>query len=139
MISLEIANIRPVNTFMEADNIEGKQSIRVTKDPMVIAFDEATFARLLEADFKNGIIEAKVLSRLLEDAPEFAEDLSALLSELMRVIPNSSVFISARRMAEPKTRCEETTQHNISPIQITSLIVSGKNHLKNMNPTRTWD
>ena len=71
-MNIEIVNFRPVNTFMDTDEIEGKAAIRVTKDPKVIAVDEATFARLVEVDFKNGIIEVKVLSRLLEDAPEFA-------------------------------------------------------------------
>ena len=72
IMSMQIANFRAVNTFMNADKVEGKDTFRVTKDPKVKAVDEATFARLVEADFKNGIIEVKVLSRLLADAPEFA-------------------------------------------------------------------
>jgi len=72
MTSMEIANFRPVNTFIDADKIEGKKTIRVTKDPKVKAVDEATFARLVESDFRNGIIEVKVLSKLLKDAPDFA-------------------------------------------------------------------
>ena len=72
MTSMEIANFSPVNTFMNIDKIEGKETIRVTKDPKVTDVDEATFARLIDSDFKNGIIEVKVLSRLLENAPDFA-------------------------------------------------------------------
>jgi hypothetical protein len=72
MMSIEIANFHPVITFINTDKIEGKETILVTKDPKVKAVDEATFARLVESDFKNGIIEVKVLSRLLEDAPDFA-------------------------------------------------------------------
>ncbi|MBI5957215.1 MAG: hypothetical protein HY866_00675 [Chloroflexi bacterium] len=72
MISVEIAKLRPINTFVTADKIEGKETVRVTKDPKVKAFDEATFAKLVESDFRNGIIEVTVLSRLLEDAPDFA-------------------------------------------------------------------
>ena len=72
MMSIEIANFHPVNTFINTDKIEGKETILVTKDPKVKAVDEATFARLVESDFKNGIIEVKVLSRLLEDAADFA-------------------------------------------------------------------
>jgi hypothetical protein len=72
MMSMEIANFRPVNTFINTDRIEGKETIRVTKDPKVKAVDEATFARLIESDFSNGVIEVKVLSTLLEDAPDFA-------------------------------------------------------------------
>ena len=72
MMSVKIANFRPVNTFINIDKIEGKETIRVTKDPKVEAVDEATFARLVESDFRNGIIEVKVLSKLLENAPDFA-------------------------------------------------------------------
>jgi hypothetical protein len=72
MMSMEIANFRPVNTFIKTGKIEGKETILVTKDPKVKAVDEATFARLVESDFRNGIIEVKVLSKLLEDAPDFA-------------------------------------------------------------------
>ena len=72
MTSMEIANFRPVNSFIDADKIEEKKTIRVIKDPKVKAFDEATFARLVESDFRNGIIEVKVLSKLLKDAPDFA-------------------------------------------------------------------
>lgn len=72
MISMEIVNFRPVNTFMNTARVEGKETLRVTKDPRVTAFDEATFARLVGPDFSNGIIEVKVLSRLLENAPDFA-------------------------------------------------------------------
>jgi hypothetical protein len=72
VLGMEIGNFRPVNTFINTDEIEGKETIRVTKDPKVTAVDEATFAKLINSDFKNGIIEVKVLSRLLEDAPDFA-------------------------------------------------------------------
>jgi hypothetical protein len=72
MMSMEIANFHTVNTFINASRIEGKETIQVTKDPKVKAVDEATFARLIGSDFRNGIIEVKVLSKLLEAAPDFA-------------------------------------------------------------------
>jgi hypothetical protein len=72
MISMEVANFHPVNTFINTSQVEGKETIRVTKDPKVTAVDEATFARLVGSDFKNGIIEVKVRSKLLENAPDFA-------------------------------------------------------------------
>lgn len=69
---MELANFRPVNTFINTEVIDGKTTIRVTKDPKVTAVDEATFSKLIDSDFQNGIIEVKVLSKLLEDAPAFA-------------------------------------------------------------------
>ncbi len=72
MISMEVASFHPVNTFIATDKLDGKETIRVTKDPKVTAVDEATFARLVGSEFKNGIIEVKILSKLLENAPDFA-------------------------------------------------------------------
>jgi hypothetical protein len=70
--NMELASFRPVNTFIDAVTMEGKQVIRVTKDPAITEVDEPTFAKLNASDFKNGIIEVTVLSRLLENAPDFA-------------------------------------------------------------------
>ena len=71
-MSIEATNFHPVNTFINSAVVEGIDTIRVTKDPKIIAVDEATFAKFIESDFKNGIIEVKVLSKLLENAPDFA-------------------------------------------------------------------
>jgi hypothetical protein len=71
-IGMDIANFRPVNTFISTAEIEGRKTIRVTKDPTIQEVDEATYARLVESDFKNGSIEVQVLSRLLPDAPDYA-------------------------------------------------------------------
>ncbi|RYD82456.1 MAG: hypothetical protein EOP84_09370 [Verrucomicrobiaceae bacterium] len=52
--------------------IDGHKTIRVTKDPAVTKDDEPTYARLTGSNFQNGIIEAKVFSRLLTNAPDHA-------------------------------------------------------------------
>ncbi len=54
---------------MTVVKVEGKKVIRVLKSPAVTAFDEPTFVKIKGLDFKNGILEAKVPSRLLPDAP----------------------------------------------------------------------
>lgn len=69
---MEITHFRPVNTFITTGKMDRKDTLQVTKDPKVTEVDEATFARLIDSDFKNGIIEVQVLSRLLENAPDFA-------------------------------------------------------------------
>lgn len=71
-VGAKLANLRPVNTFVSAAKIEGKEAIQITKDLKVTAVDEATFAKLVDTDFKNGSIEVTVLSKLLADAPDFA-------------------------------------------------------------------
>ncbi len=47
-------------------------TVRIIKDPAVIDVDEPTFAKLEGVRFQDGTIEAKVLSRLREDAPDYA-------------------------------------------------------------------
>lgn len=69
---MQITNFYPVNTFIAPVALDGCATIRVTKDPKITAVDEATFARLAGPDFRNGVIQCKVLSRLLEHAPDFA-------------------------------------------------------------------
>jgi len=69
---MELARFRPINTFINAASVDGKQALRVTKDPVITEVDEPTFAKLIGSDFKNGVIEVIVLSRLLENAPDFA-------------------------------------------------------------------
>lgn len=48
------------------------EALPFDKDNMVATVDEPTYAKLKGIDFENGIIEVKVLSSLLESAPDFA-------------------------------------------------------------------
>jgi hypothetical protein len=61
-----------VSVQMSKVNVMGKIAFRAVKDSTVKSFDEPTFIRLKNVDFKNGTIEVKVLSRLLPNAPEMA-------------------------------------------------------------------
>jgi hypothetical protein len=67
-----ITKLQAVSVSMSAERIGTQNAIRVVKDDSVKAFDEPTFAKLKDVKFKNGTIEARVLSRLLKDAPESA-------------------------------------------------------------------
>lgn len=72
---LKINKLEAVSVSMSSASsakIMSKNTVRVIKDPAVKEFDEPTFAKLKDANFKNGTIEVKVLSRLLKDAPEAA-------------------------------------------------------------------
>lgn len=71
-MDLTRAKLEPVNVSVSTETNVGKGVVRVTKDPKLEAVDEATFAKLVGAEFKNGTIEVKVLSRLLPNAPEHA-------------------------------------------------------------------
>lgn len=61
-----------VDVSMTLVKLKGKKAVRVVKDTAVKAFDEPTFVKISGANFTNGTIEVKVLSRLLKNAPEFA-------------------------------------------------------------------
>ncbi len=53
---------------MSLTEIKGKKAVRVTKDTAIKGVDEPTFVKLDGIDFTNGVIEVKVLSRLLPNA-----------------------------------------------------------------------
>lgn len=67
-ISLEANNLVANQVFMSFERLEGMKVLKVIKDSTVKKVDEATFVRIKELDFKDGIIEVKVLSRLLKTA-----------------------------------------------------------------------
>lgn len=59
----------PVQVSMKTVRLDSVFAIRVTKDTAVKKVDEATYVKLPDIDFHNGVLEVKVLSRLLPDAP----------------------------------------------------------------------
>ena len=89
MISGDSIDLEPVNTYVQLDQVAGKEVVRVTKDPKVLAFDEPTFAKLIDSNFKNGVIEVTVLSKFLDDAPDFAR---GFIGIAFRIDENNSRF-----------------------------------------------
>ena len=64
---------KAVNVTVEETVLDGEPALRVVKgEGKRMRFDENTYARLVGADFHNGTIEVKLLSRLLPDAPDFS-------------------------------------------------------------------
>jgi len=72
IFKLDKNNLEAVNVFMSIEKLNGKDVIKVIKDSTVAESDEPTFVKVKASEFQNGIIEVKVLSRLLKNAPEFA-------------------------------------------------------------------
>jgi hypothetical protein len=113
LISGESIEIEPVNTFVKIEQVAGKEVVRVTKDPKVQAVDEPTFAKLVDSDFKNGIIEVTVLSKLLENAPDFAR---GFIGVAFRIDENNSKFEGiyirpTNGRAEDQLRRNRSTQY----------------------------
>jgi hypothetical protein len=71
-IELTESNVEPVNVFISIEKKDGQNVVRVIKDSSIKKFDEPTFVKIKGVNFKNGIIEVKVLSKLLKEAPDFA-------------------------------------------------------------------
>lgn len=71
-ISVEKEVFEAVNVFIEDAKVDGIKALRVTKDPVITGEDEATYAKVINSEFQNGIIEVKVFSKLLEDAPDYS-------------------------------------------------------------------
>lgn len=71
-ISIQSNAYKAVNSIIKNVEIDGEITLNVLKDPKIIEVDEPTYAKLLNTDFHNGIIEIKVFSQLLSDAPDYA-------------------------------------------------------------------
>jgi hypothetical protein len=67
-IKLTANNLVPNQVYMSIEKLDGKQAVKVIKDSTLQAVDEATFVRIKDIDFKDGIIEVNVLSRLHKKA-----------------------------------------------------------------------
>lgn len=89
LMSLDTNKISAINTFFKIEDLEGRTVVRVTKDPMVIAVDEPTFAKIAGRGFLNGTIQAQVKSKLLMDAPDYAR---GFIGIAFRINPDNSEF-----------------------------------------------
>lgn len=67
-ISLDTKNLLPNQVYMSTEKLDGKAVIKVIKDSTLQAVDEATFVKINDVGFKDGIIEVMVLSRLHQKA-----------------------------------------------------------------------
>lgn len=67
-IELDRGNLIANKVYMATGILDGKNMVRVVKDSTITEADEPTFVRIKNIDFKDGIIEVNVLSRLLPTA-----------------------------------------------------------------------
>lgn len=88
---VDITKSEPVNVSVAFTLMDGKTTVVVTKDPKIKADDEATYALVPGSEFRNGIIEVKVLSRLLKSAPDHAR---GFIGIAFRINPENSKFES---------------------------------------------
>ncbi|WP_421938769.1 hypothetical protein [Pedobacter sp.] len=102
---------------LTAVKINGKAALRIIKDETIKKVDEPTFAKLMGVNFKNGMIEVKVLSRLLNSAPEYARGFIGVAYRINR--DNSayeSIYIRPTNgRAEDQVRRNHTIQYYAYP------------------------
>ena len=65
-------NLEANKVYLSFEKLKGEKVIKVIKDSTMTIFDEPTLVKLKNIRFKNGVIEVKVLSRLLKNAPPTA-------------------------------------------------------------------
>jgi hypothetical protein len=107
---MHVTNYQAVNTFISNDSPDGREALRLLKDPKVEAVDEATYARLIGPDFANGVIEVSVLSRLLDDAPDYAR---GFIGVVFRADENNENFESIY-LRPTNGRCDILQRRNSS-------------------------
>ncbi len=71
-ISVCEKNFTAVHVLAEDAVFEGQPVLRVVKKDKIDLYDENTYAKVDGLRFHNGVIEVKLFSRLLPDAPDFA-------------------------------------------------------------------
>jgi hypothetical protein len=90
-MKLSKANLTDALATSSEVKIRGKKAIKVVMDSAVKIFDEPTFAKLIDMDFKDGVIEVEVLSKFLPDAPDWAR---GFIGVTFRIAKDNSRFES---------------------------------------------
>lgn len=131
---MKMENFKAVHTCIENVKLDDELVLRVVKADKIMQFDENTYARLHNISFHNGVIEVKMLSRLLPDAPDFArgfigiafrisEDDSKFESFYIRPANGRSCHDSVRKahgcqyFSYPKYTFEYFRNHGISEFE----------------------
>src|SRR5262249_6824589 len=65
-------NGTPIGVSMGTQTVHGKKAIRAVVDPNIAKPNSPTFVKIKGVKFKNGTIEVKVLSRLLDPSSSTA-------------------------------------------------------------------
>lgn len=107
-IDVKAQAFEEVDVFMKDVEMNGETVLRVIKDPVIDGEDEATFAKLAGIEFQDGIIDLKVLSRLLANAPEHAR---GFIGVTFRVSEDNHAFESFY-IRPTNSRCDVQLRRN---------------------------
>lgn len=91
IVEVPLESLRSVGAACSTVSVDGRPALRVAKAERFDEFDIDTMALADGLDFHNGVIEARVMSRLLPDAPDFARGFTGIT---FRVSPSAAEFES---------------------------------------------
>jgi hypothetical protein len=72
VVKMSPQNLEANQVHLAFVKMEGQEVVKVEADTTIKGTDEATIVKIKDIDFKNGVVEVKVLSRLITNAPAFA-------------------------------------------------------------------
>jgi hypothetical protein len=112
-VPLTAKDLTPVQVNMSITKVQGRSVVRVVKDSTVKLFDQPTFVKLNNINFRNGTIQLKVLSRLLNNAPDYAR---GFIGVAFRINDQNSKFESiyirpTNSQANDQVRKNHTVQY----------------------------
>lgn len=90
-IDLKNVKLEANKTYLSFEKLQGKEVLKVLIDTTIENFDEPTFVKLTDSQFRNGSIEVKVLSRIVKNAPASAR---GFIGVAYRIDPNNKAFES---------------------------------------------
>ncbi len=90
-IDLKNVKLEANKTYLSFEKLQGKEVLKVLIDTTIENFDEPTFVKLTDSQFRNGSIEVKVLSRIVKNAPASAR---GFIGVAYRIDPNIKAFES---------------------------------------------
>lgn len=116
-IKLTDDNLIPVGIYLSQDKVNASKALRVVKDSTIILDDEATYARIKNLEFSQGVIEVKVFSKILKTAPSHAR---GFIGVAFHINEDNSKFEAiyirpANAMVDDQLRRNRSTQYFAYP------------------------
>lgn len=110
-------NLTPVGIYLSQDKVNGSKALRIVKDSTIILDDEATYARIKNVEFSQGVIEVKVFSKILKTAPSHAR---GFIGVAFHINEDNSKFEAiyirpANAMVDDQLRRNRSTQYFAYP------------------------
>ncbi len=101
------------NVHASITSLDNKEVLRLERDLEALPFnektaDEPTFVKIKDCDFENGIIEVKLLSKLLSSAPAFAR---GFIGIAFRISEDNSSYESIY-LRPTNSRCNDQLRRN---------------------------